>query len=186
MCPGKNVNIIKIIICLRFGTSRSFAKRMSSFVRGIFRRGSYNINHPKTANKSTNCLARRPPRCNQPVCQPLNHRQPVNQLSKCRAQKTNIVQRSIHSKHIYSERAIDVGDLVESVSTVYHSAQDQLDYIICSFNSRNSNHPSASMYNLVGSYDEQHDCNNQLNAVNDEQSGVFGQPVQIAVFHYVL
>ena len=156
---------------------------MSSFVRGIFHRGSYNISRPRTANKPTHRLAGRPPGCNQPVCQPLNHGKPAKRLSKCRGQITNIVQLNIHSKHIYSERAIDVGDLVDSVSTIYHSAHDQLDYTcsytdenICSLNSRNSNHPSASMYNLVGSYDETHDWNNQLNAANDDQSGVFGQP----------
>ena len=101
---------------------------------------------------------------------------------------------NIPSQHnIYSERAIDVGDLVDSVTTVYYSAQEQLEnnyshsdeLNISSFNSRNSNHASASMYNLLGSYDEQHDWNNQENAVSDK-SGMSGQRVQIVAFHYVL
>ena len=165
---------------------------MSSFVRRIFRRGLYKINDPKTANKFTNRLVRPLARSNRPVSRPLNHSQPANQFLKCNEQKSNHVHLNIHSQHsIYSERAIDVGDLVDSVTTVYYSAHEQLDYShsvelnISSFNSRNSNHASASMYNLLGSYDEQHDWNNQENAVSDK-SGMSGQRVQIVAFHYVL
>ena len=161
---------------------------MSSFLRSIFARGSYNINHPKTANKFTNRLARPLARSNRPVSRPLNH--PANQFLKCNEQKSNHVQLNIHSQHsIYSERAIDVGDLVDSVTTAYYSAHEQLDnnyshsdeFNITSFSSINSNHASASMYNLFGSYDEQHDWNNQLNTVSDKK----GMPVQIVVFHCI-
>ena len=163
---------------------------MSSFLRGLFGRGSYNINHPKTANKFTNRLARPMARSNRPVSRPLNHGQPAKQFLKCNEQKSNHVQMNIHSQHnIYSERAIDVGDLVDSVTTAYYSAHEPLvntyshsdEFNITSFSSINSNHASASMYNLFGSYDEQHDWNNQQNAVSDKTR----TPVQIVVFHCI-
>lgn len=109
--------------------TRPFTKRLSSFVHRIFRkrRGSYVVNRPKTAKKSETHLASRSPRNQQPASQLANHGQSVSQLSNHRP-TTSHAQLDNYSQHSYSERAIDVGDLIDHnhpVTNSYHAAASQ-------------------------------------------------------------
>ena len=145
--------------------TRSFTKRLSSFVHRIFRkrRGSYVVNRPKTAKKSATHLASRSPRNQQPASQLANHGQSVSQLSN-HGPTTSHAQLDNYSQHSYSEREIDVGDLIDHnhpVTNSYHAtvsqnhvAYNQLadDYKLASYSQQSYSEREIDVGNLADHY----------------------------------